>query len=47
MDIKINLNDKIDENEFLRIYTAKKWSSAEKPKALLAALRNSHSLVTA
>ncbi|MDB6061241.1 MAG: family acetyltransferase [Verrucomicrobiaceae bacterium] len=47
MDIKINLNDQIHEYEVLEIYIANNWSSAEKPKQLLAALRNSHSLVTA
>ena len=47
MQIKTSLNDQIEEKEVIAIYRANKWSSAEKPKQLLAALRNSHSLVTA
>jgi GNAT superfamily N-acetyltransferase len=31
----------------LALYQANQWSSADKPQQLLAALRNSHSLVTA
>ena len=47
MQIEIILNDQIEDEEVLVIYTANKWSSAEKPEQLLAALRGSHSLVTA
>ena len=47
MDIQIILNDQIEDEEVLVIYKANKWSSAEKPKQLLSALRNSHTLVTA
>ncbi len=47
MEVEINLNDNIEEEEILAIYRANNWSSAEKPKELMAALRNSHSLVTA
>ena len=47
MEVEINLNDNIEEEETLAIYRANNWSSAEKPKELMAALRNSHSLVTA
>ncbi len=47
MHIDIALNDQIDTNEVLEIYTANQWSSADKPEALMAALRNSHTLVTA
>jgi GNAT superfamily N-acetyltransferase len=47
MQVEIALNDPIHTEEVLEIYTANQWSSAEKPVALLAALRNSHCLVTA
>ena len=47
MDFKIHLNGQIEEDEVLAVYNANKWSSANKPKSLMAALRNSHSLVTA
>ena len=32
---------------FLNLYRVNNWSSAEKPEQLLAALRNSHTLITA
>jgi GNAT superfamily N-acetyltransferase len=47
MEIKISTNDSITEAEVINIYKANEWSSAEKPKELLAALNSSHSLVTA
>lgn len=47
MQVAISLSDKIDADEVVDLYKANGWSSAEKPKQLLAALRNSHSLVTA
>ena len=47
MQIDIILNGSIEEEEVLTLYRANKWSSAEKPEALLAALRNSHTLVVA
>ncbi len=47
MKIKISLTDQIEEKEVIAIYRANQWSSAEKPEQLLAALRHSHSLVTA
>ena len=43
----ISLEDRIETGEVIEIYRANGWSSAEKPVELLAALRNSHSLVTA
>ena len=43
----VSLTDKICEDEVISLYRANGWSSAEKPKLLLAALMNSHSLVTA
>jgi len=33
--------------EVVDLYSANRWSSADKPEQLLAALRNSHTLVTA
>lgn len=47
MDIEISLTDKINNKEVLALYKANDWSSAEKPGQLMAALRNSHSLITA
>ncbi len=47
MEVKISITDSISENEVVEVYKANEWSSAEKPKELLAALNNSHTLVTA
>jgi GNAT superfamily N-acetyltransferase len=47
MQFAISLSDEIDTDEVIDLYKANGWSSAEKPQQLLAALRNSHSLVTA
>ena len=47
MNIRISLNDTIEEIEVIDLYRANGWSSAEKPKELMGALRNSHSLITA
>ena len=47
MEVEISLNDQIQEQETIALYVANAWSAAEKPIELLAALRNSHSLVTA
>ena len=47
MRTSISLTDAITEPEVIAIYQANGWSSAGKPKQLLSALRNSHSLVTA
>lgn len=47
MDVEISLRDGIVEEEVLTLYRANQWSSAEKPERLMAALRNSHALVTA
>ena len=47
MDVKISLSDQIQEHETLALYLANDWSAAKRPKELLAALKNSHSLVTA
>ncbi|MEZ5613210.1 MAG: GNAT family N-acetyltransferase [Rhodocyclaceae bacterium] len=47
MSLTISLNDSLDDIEVVELYKANAWSSAEKPRQLLAALRNSHALVTA
>lgn len=47
MQTSISLTDTIAEPEVVALYEANGWSSARKPKQLLGALRNSHSLVTA
>ena len=47
MSLTISLSDSINSDEVIELYKANAWSSANKPKELLAALRNSHSLVTA
>jgi len=47
VNVEINLHDQINEDEVLALYSANEWSSAKKPKQLMAALRNFHSLVTA
>ena len=45
--INISFEDTIEIPEVVELYTANNWSSADKPSALIKALRNSHSLVTA
>lgn len=47
MDIAVSLADQLEQDEVIRLYRANGWSSAEKPVQLMAALRNSHALVTA
>lgn len=47
MSLTIPLNDSLDDPEVVELYNANAWSSAEKPRQLLAALRNFHALVTA
>ncbi len=47
MHVEISMDGPIDTDEVLEIYTGNAWSSAAKPVALMAALGNSHSLVTA
>lgn len=47
MPLAVSLSDAIDEEEVVALYKANAWSSAEKPRQLLAALRNSDALVTA
>ncbi|RZI58644.1 MAG: N-acetyltransferase [Pseudomonas sp.] len=47
MSLIISASDEIEKDEVVHLYKENVWSSAEKPAQLLAALRNSHSLVTA
>jgi len=47
MYAEISMQDTLEQSEVIALYRANEWSSAEKPEQLLAALRNSHSLVTA
>ncbi|MES5047207.1 GNAT family N-acetyltransferase [Rhizobium nepotum] len=47
MKIDILVDEKPSEEEVLSIYKANNWSSAQKPQALMAALHNSHTLITA
>ena len=47
MSIEVTLHDSINQEEVLDIYRANEWSSADKPQQLMAALRSSHTLVTA
>ena len=47
MNVHISLADEPNEAEVIALYRANEWSSASKPNQLMAALANSHSLVTA
>lgn len=47
MNVVVSSSDAIDADEVIDLYRANGWSSADRPVELLAALRNSHSLVTA
>lgn len=47
MNIEISLHDDITTDEVVELYRQNHWSSADKPDQLLAALRASHTLVTA
>jgi len=47
MNVHISLADERNEAEVIALYRANEWSSASKPNQLMAALANSHSLVTA
>ncbi|MGO3343824.1 MAG: GNAT family N-acetyltransferase [Marinomonas sp.] len=47
MNLEVTFDKNISEAEVIALYKANEWSSAEKPKELMAALTNSHSLVTA
>jgi len=47
METIISLNDTVNKDEVVTLYKENGWSAANKPDALLNALRHSHSLVTA
>jgi predicted N-acetyltransferase YhbS len=47
MNLQIRIDDSVNQAEVVDLYRANSWSSAEKPTQLMAALSNSHSLVTA
>ena len=47
MQVAISISDEVEVDEVVSLYKANEWSSADKPKELLAALRGSHTLVTA
>ncbi|GAA0682221.1 GNAT family N-acetyltransferase [Marinobacterium maritimum] len=47
MMVEVVINGAIEEAEVIALYRANEWSSADKPDALMSALRNSHTLVTA
>ncbi|MCP8687867.1 GNAT family N-acetyltransferase [Marinobacterium sedimentorum] len=47
MPLEIRFDDQLRDDEVIELYRANAWSSADKPRQLIAALRNSHSLVTA
>ena len=47
MDIEITLNTPLEEEETVALYRANDWSSAKRPKELMSALQNSHTLVVA
>jgi hypothetical protein len=47
MNLRVRIDDSVNEAEVIDLYRANNWSSAEKPTQLMAALSNSHSLVTA
>ncbi len=47
MQIKIAENRELEAKAVLELYRANEWSAASKPKELLAALINSHALVSA
>jgi len=47
MELEISLEDNIGTTEVIELYKANGWSSAEKPKKLIPALKNSDTLVTA
>lgn len=47
MAVQIRLGDTLAQAEVLALYIANGWSAAQKPSQLMAALQNSHTLVTA
>jgi GNAT superfamily N-acetyltransferase len=47
MQIALSESLELPESQVVSLYAANGWSSARKPRQLLAALRNSHSVVSA
>lgn len=47
MNVTVRLNGDIEQREVIELYRANNWSAADKPEKLMAALRHSHSVVTA
>jgi GNAT superfamily N-acetyltransferase len=47
MKVITRLNGDFESHEVIELYRANNWSAADKPEQLLAALRHSHSVVTA
>lgn len=47
MNIILSENKNIDKEKILSLYEKNKWSAAKKPEALVNALQNSHSLISA
>lgn len=47
MEVEIKINSGLDPEKIIDLYLANKWSSAEKPDQLVAALENSHTVITA
>jgi GNAT superfamily N-acetyltransferase len=47
MSIRISNEKNIQEEQVIALYKANGWSSADKPKELINALLNSHSLISA
>jgi len=45
--MQVSITDTIATEEVLDLYRANGWSAAQKPVQLIAALKESHSLVTA
>jgi GNAT superfamily N-acetyltransferase len=46
-EIVFSFEKNLPEEQVIALYSALKWSSAEKPKQLLGALANSHSVISA
>lgn len=47
MEVEIKINGNLEPEKVVELYLANKWSSAEKPIQLIAAIENSHTVVTA
>ena len=47
MEVEIKINSGLEPGKIIDLYLANKWSSAEKPDQLIAALSNSHTVITA